>query len=363
MRKKLLFITILLLSAFFGLNYANALTNYVDFSNSTLFDFSDFSYTRYHDTGYVSNNYFNNTITIVFEPEDDDLEFNYKTLEGDNIEIAIQFCADSDFRGVEGGNGVQVDYFYNTGNQCIVYRENQSTLFGNEFIAYLYVPIYSISYDVSNYPSVKPPNQFTIVTKFSLNLKYSMNPDTSFYGFTEDMLPAYFIPSYVYYQRVNYLRQNDGLEPISREERITSTDVIDDVTSNFTVFERISMFVTDFFSSIANTLKSLFVPSDMSFMTDFEETITTKLGFIAEIPIRIINFAIDLASSSWDSFTSLTLPTINIFGYYFWENQEIDLTEAINIFRPYRYVTDVVCVVICVNTLNKWRETIFGGGN
>lgn len=112
---------------------------------------------------------------------------------------------------------------------------------------------------------------------------------------------------------------------------------------------------------LINALKSLFIPEDMSFVTDFVEALESKLGFIAEIPVKIIEFTLSLATATWSEFKSISFPTISIFGYNFWNAQEIDLTEAINIFKPFKYVTDVICVVICAQTLNKWRERFTGG--
>lgn len=112
---------------------------------------------------------------------------------------------------------------------------------------------------------------------------------------------------------------------------------------------------------LIDALKSLFIPDDMSFVTDFVDAIESKLGFIAAVPIKIIEFILNLASASWSEFKSISFPSISIFGYSFWNSQEIDLTEAINIFKPFKYVTDVICVVICANTLNKWRERFTGG--
>lgn len=112
---------------------------------------------------------------------------------------------------------------------------------------------------------------------------------------------------------------------------------------------------------IIDGLKGLFIPENMDFVTDFVNVIENKLGFIAEVPIRIIEFILNLATATWDKFDSISFPSISIFGYNFWNAQEIDLTEAINIFEPFKYVTDVICVVICARTLNKWREQFTGG--
>ena len=108
-------------------------------------------------------------------------------------------------------------------------------------------------------------------------------------------------------------------------------------------------------------LKSLFIPEDMSFLDDFSDSISNKLGFIAEVPIKVLKFLVDLATTTWDDFTSVSMPKVNVFGVYFWDDQEIDITAIINKLKPWRYVTDVICVTTCVNTLRKWRERFTGG--
>lgn len=117
------------------------------------------------------------------------------------------------------------------------------------------------------------------------------------------------------------------------------------------------------FTLIIDGLKSLFIPDNLDFLNNFVDTLEDKLGFIAEVPVSIIEFCIDLVTTSYDSYTSITFPSISIFGYNFWNTTQLDLTEAINIFKPYKYVTDVICVVICAATLNKWRERFTGGSS
>lgn len=109
-------------------------------------------------------------------------------------------------------------------------------------------------------------------------------------------------------------------------------------------------------------LKGLFIPDNFDFLDNFKESLENKLGFIAEVPLSVIDFILDLATASWEEFNSITLPSIEMFGVHFWNSQEISLQEAINIFRPYRYITDVICVILCVNTLRKWHDKFASGG-
>lgn len=113
---------------------------------------------------------------------------------------------------------------------------------------------------------------------------------------------------------------------------------------------------------LLDMLVGLFIPDDMSFLDNFRESLEDKLGFIAEVPLAILDFLFNLVSAGWDSFNSITLPSIEMFGVSFWDSQEISLQPAIDIFSPYKYITDVICVVLCVNTLRKWYENFASGG-
>lgn len=111
-----------------------------------------------------------------------------------------------------------------------------------------------------------------------------------------------------------------------------------------------------------NALKSLFIPDNMDFINNFVNSIETKLGFIAEIPMSIINFTLNLANATWEDVTSVSFPSIDIFGYRFWNSQQIDITEGLNIFKPFKYVTDCLCVALLSKGLFKCWENFTGGG-
>lgn len=113
---------------------------------------------------------------------------------------------------------------------------------------------------------------------------------------------------------------------------------------------------------LLNALKSLFIPDNMDFINNFLNSIESKLGFIAEIPMSIINFTLNLANATWEDVTSISLPSIDIFGYKFWNAQEIDISEGLNIFKPFKYVTDCLCVVLLSKGLFKCWENFTGGG-
>lgn len=160
------------------------------------------------------------------------------------------------------------------------------------------------------------------------------------------------------------INQNQEIINQNNQAENTRNGIWDTIKS---MLNYLNPFSEDFFAYklvelILNMLKSLFIPEDMDFVTNFVEALESKLGFIAAIPVKIIEFTMSLATATWSEFNSIQLPSISIFGYNFWNAQEIDLTEAINIFKPFKYVTDVICVVICAQTLNKWREKFTGGG-
>lgn len=113
-------------------------------------------------------------------------------------------------------------------------------------------------------------------------------------------------------------------------------------------------------SKILNLLKSLFIPDNFNFVNEFAETLENKLGFIAQVPISFITFLKDLATATWEEVTSITLPEIEVFGYKFWTSQEIDITLIMSKLSPYRYVTDIACVCICIVALKRHYDN-FGG--
>ena len=40
----------------------------------------------------------------------------------------------------------------------------------------------------------------------------------------------------------------------------------------------------------------------------------------------------------------------------------IDITEGLSWVSAIKYLTDIICVVLCVNTLRKFYNSFFGGG-
>ena len=113
--------------------------------------------------------------------------------------------------------------------------------------------------------------------------------------------------------------------------------------------------------SVANAIKGLFIPDNFDFLNDFKDTLSNKLGFIAEVPIKLIDFIISLADFSWTEFSSITFPKIEIMGVSFWDDITIDVGPILGGLKKYRYLTDVLCVTLCVNTLRKMYDKFTGG--
>lgn len=108
-------------------------------------------------------------------------------------------------------------------------------------------------------------------------------------------------------------------------------------------------------------LKSLFIPEDMSFLDNLKESLEEKLGFIASIPIQVLDYIISLPNKVFTPITSVSFPSISIFGVNFWSSEEIDISEGLKWFQAIKYFSDILCVTLVVNTLVKWYKS-FGGG-
>lgn len=141
-----------------------------------------------------------------------------------------------------------------------------------------------------------------------------------------------------------------------------NTEVLDKFDEAENTRKGIWQTIKDLPVQFLNMLKSLFIPDDFSFLDNFKESLENKLGFIAEVPLSVLDFLLNLVTSDWEEFNSITFPSIDIFGVKFWSDMTIDLTEAKNIFGPFKYLTDISCVIICVNTLRRWYDNFANGG-
>lgn len=108
-------------------------------------------------------------------------------------------------------------------------------------------------------------------------------------------------------------------------------------------------------------LVGLFIPDSFDFLTGFLDVLEEKLGFVGSVPIQFFEFLIDLVNVDFDTVTSITLPHFEILGYTFFDEQEIDLTDIMVAFEPYRVYTNIGCVCLCIRYLIKLYETFANG--
>lgn len=133
-------------------------------------------------------------------------------------------------------------------------------------------------------------------------------------------------------------------------------------TSFWTWFQRLGNMIGQFFINLLNGIKSLFLPDNFDFLNGFLEALQSKLGFIASIPIQLIQFLVELPNFVFKEVTSLTLPKIEILGVSWWDTQEIDFTEILNVLKPFKYFTDLTAVVLFVDGLMKYYDGFANGG-
>ena len=112
---------------------------------------------------------------------------------------------------------------------------------------------------------------------------------------------------------------------------------------------------------IINGLKSLIVPDNFDFINDFKDVLENKLGFLASVPIQLLDYVLSLKDKVFTPVTSITFPKISFFGYSFWNDMEIDITQGLSWISSIKYLTDLGCVVIMINTLRKWYANFTGG--
>ena len=135
---------------------------------------------------------------------------------------------------------------------------------------------------------------------------------------------------------------------------------IKDILSYINPFSE-NFFAYKLIELLIDGLKKLVVPDDFDFINDFKEVLENKLGFIASVPIQLLDYVISLKDKVFTPMTTISFPKISIFGYYFWDDMEIDITQGLNWVAPFKYLTDLGCVIIMVNTLKKWYTNFTGG--
>ena len=160
------------------------------------------------------------------------------------------------------------------------------------------------------------------------------------------------------------INQNNETNKKLDEQNKTSKSIlgkIGDILSYINPFSE-NFFAYKLVELIINGLKSLFIPKNLDFLENFKDTMSQKLGFIASVPLQLIDFIIDLKDYAFTTPSSLTFPSISILGYSFWNEMTIDITEGLSWVSAIKYVTDIICVILCVNTLRKFYNSFFGGG-
>lgn len=180
-------------------------------------------------------------------------------------------------------------------------------------------------------------------------------------------IPAYNGPSHGgggrHFDIDKYKPDNSGIEDLKTCDSSNLIDRFSCYFDNFIIFFRnIFIRIGNYFYNLFQYIQELFIPENLDFLTDFKDVLVAKLGFIADIPLKVLDFLISLGSANWSSFDSITFPSVEMFGVTFWENMTIDLSEAKNIFYPFKYLTDIGCVVLCVNSLRRWYDNFANGG-
>ena len=196
-------------------------------------------------------------------------------------------------------------------------------------------------------------------------------PDTSSYswfydinknkisGFKNDQSGNINIPSNAYYVRfsINTTSEQPTFKVCQSGNQAINSNLEQAENTRKGIWETIKGIP----ESVANAIKGLFIPDNFDFLNDFKDTLSNKLGFIAEVPIKLIDFIISLADFSWTEFSSITFPKIEIMGVSFWDDITIDVGPILDGLKKYRYLTDVLCVTLCVNTLRKMYDKFTGG--
>lgn len=108
-------------------------------------------------------------------------------------------------------------------------------------------------------------------------------------------------------------------------------------------------------------LKKLIVPENFDFINDFKDVLENKLGFIASVPLQLLDYILSLKDKMFTPMNTISFPSISIFGYYFWDDITIDITEGLSWVSSIKYFTDLGCVILMVNTLRKWYANFTGG--
>lgn len=163
-------------------------------------------------------------------------------------------------------------------------------------------------------------------------------------------------------------------EPINAQNSTIIDQNNTQIETSKNIFERVKDIVSylnpasdNFFAKklvefIVNGLKDLFIPKNFDFINNFKESLENKLGFIASVPLQFLDYILSLPSKVFTPVSSITFPSIEVFGVTFWNDIEINPSSGLGWISQWKYYTDFGCVILCCIGLFKHYNK-FGGGS
>lgn len=155
---------------------------------------------------------------------------------------------------------------------------------------------------------------------------------------------------------------NSNTDKIISSQDKTTEAVKENTDTNKGILDTIKSFFGSFFSNLVNGIFGLIVPDNFDFLNNFLDTLESKLGFIASVPIQLIKFLIDLPNYAFEEITTITMPSIEIMGITWWNDMVIDFTPILNELKIFRYFTDITAVILFVRGLMKYYDGFTNGG-
>lgn len=239
--------------------------------------------------------------------------------------------------GVDGSSGdgssYQLVLYDNTNNKILYYVQNNSRTFTLTETTNISLRFY--------------PYQTTYDNKL---FQYQLEKGTTVHSYEK------------YGEKICSNRIDDTNKKLD-EQNETSKGIlgkIKDILSYINPFSE-NFFAYKLIELLIDGLKKLIVPDNFDFINDFKDSLENKLGFIASVPIQLIDYILSLKDKAFTPTNTFTFPAISIFGYYFWNSTTINLNEGLSWISAFKYLTDLACVIIMVNTLRKWYANFTGG--
>ena len=297
--------------------------------------------------------------------------FKYNDLNSTNFGVNIKYVDGAYvFNGTTTEGGAILDYVlgtYPAGTYTFSYFiDGTYTLNNNAFAIYIRDTSNHYITFATNMSGFKNSNSksFTLTESTELRIRIFENASNIVFNNTSFRFQIEKGSSFTSYESPGQICSNKLDEQTKTSKNIWET--IKSFPSTFSKFftdlaDKIGKFFDNLLTGILNGIKSLFVPDDFSFIDDFKTTLENKLGFIASIPIQLLDYLLSLKNKALNPMNKITFPKISIFGYYFWDNMEIDITKGLGWISSFKYLTDLGCVIIVVNTLRKWYVNFTGG--